>query len=191
MKALLVVILMFVAGNVEAKKREVDLMLALGGPAILTTSQKLMLANVYAKEYFQTPLCRKAYRARFNLDPATEWFDDRYSISVVPGMLPVGGTARGATYCKASVDNMIVSEFWIGLGDIDDTAETIMHEFFHLLQCQNDPTLPEPNEAMHEEAMKKMEAEAYVVTAICMGVAPQLAIEKWGFTPKGFEKWDS
>jgi hypothetical protein len=189
MKALLLVLLMSSAAHVEAAKK-IDISKVLGGPEVITERVRMVLANVIVLERFETPLCRKAYRERFRLDPAEEYFDPKYTIGMQHGFMPMGSIVRGATHCESSVTNMILSDFWVNISDVDDTAAVIMHEFLHLLQCQQDPPLPDSEHKDYEEAMQLREKEAYVITDICMGVAPKLTIQQYNFTPKGFEQWD-
>ena len=188
MKALLLILLMSFAANVEAKK--IDISKVLGGPEVITQEVRMVLANVIVLKQFETPLCRKAYRERFRLDPAEEYFDPRYTIGMYHGFMPMGSLVRGATHCESSLYNMILSDFWVNIGDVDDTAGVIMHEFIHLLQCQQDTPLPDGDNPGYENAMELREKEAYVITDICMGVAPKLTIQQYNFTPKGFESWE-
>lgn len=188
MKALLLVLMMSFASHAEAGK--IDISKVLGGPEVITQEVRMVLANVIVLEQFETPLCRKAYRERFRLDPAEEYFDPRYTIGMYPGFLPMGSIVRGATHCESSFYNMVLSDFWVSMSDVDDTASVIMHEFLHLLQCQQDPPLPDGDHKDYEKEMELREKEAYVITDICMGVAPKLTIQQYNFTPKGFESWE-
>ena len=158
-------------------------------PPAISQEARLILSRVVIHDWLDRPLCKKAFRERFRIDPSEDILDERYSIGIEPGLLPLGPMARGATFCEASDRNMILSGFWVNLSDIEDTAETILHEYFHLLQCQNDPPVPD-EEPMMSKRMEVMEKEAYVVTAICMGENPKHVIQQYNFTPKGFEKWD-
>ena len=189
MKALLLILLMSSAAHVEAAKK-IDISKVLGGPEVITQEVRMVLANVIVLKQFETPLCRKAYRERFRLDPAEEYFDEKYTIGMYHGFMPMGSLVRGATHCESSLYNMILSDFWVNISDVDDTAGVIIHEFIHLLQCQQDAPLPDGENAGYEDAMNLREREAYAITDICMGISPGLVIKQYNFTPKGFESWE-
>jgi hypothetical protein len=77
--------------------------------------------------------------------------------------------ARGAVNCDISKDTMIVSDGYAGWTGVENTAETIIHEYAHLLRCESIIKECQGSQANCAPMYRvQEERRAYKIAQICM-----------------------
>lgn len=147
-----------------------------------------------ARRFLGKPRCEKLLAQQFpQYGEDVDWqktFDNVKIVSVefIPGM----PTASGMTNCDMAHDKMIVSSARMAWNSGPHRgAETIIHEFVHLLSCEalvdkwgsqegvSTVALSEPSSPEQQEALRwflEGEAAGYRIGALCVGNNPRVVM---------------